>query len=64
MENFAPFVEGSAAIQNKLEPPKSQELYAILDVAMSAVLTRQDADIDKLLADAEAKANKVLAKSS
>ncbi|MFF5114375.1 ABC transporter substrate-binding protein [Streptosporangium sp. NPDC000509] len=64
VENFTPFVDGSAAIQNKLEPPKSQELYAILDVPMSAVLTRQDADIDKLLADAEAKANKVLAKSS
>ena len=29
----------------------------MLDVAMSAVLSRQDADIDKLLADAEAKAN-------
>ncbi|MBB2914423.1 multiple sugar transport system substrate-binding protein [Streptosporangium becharense] len=62
--NFAPFAQGSAAIQNKLEPPKAQELYAILDVPMSAVLTRQDADIDQLLADAEAKANKVLAASS
>ncbi|MFI7058860.1 ABC transporter substrate-binding protein [Streptosporangium canum] len=64
VEHFAPYAEASTTIQNKIEPPKAQELYAILDVAMSAVLTRQDADIDKLLADAEAKANKVLAKSS
>lgn len=63
VENFAAYAEGSAAIENWIEPPKAQELYAILDVAMSAVLTRQDADIDKLLADAESKANRVLAKS-
>jgi ABC-type glycerol-3-phosphate transport system substrate-binding protein len=63
VKNFQPYVDGSKGIENKLEPPKAQELYAILDVAMSAVLTRQDADIDKLLADAEGKANRVLAKS-
>ncbi|MCG5218531.1 extracellular solute-binding protein [Streptosporangium soli] len=64
VENFTSYVEASGTIQNKLEPPKAQELYAILDTPMSAVLTRQDANIDELLADAEAKANKVLAKSS
>ncbi|MFI6533108.1 ABC transporter substrate-binding protein [Nonomuraea sp. NPDC050547] len=63
VENFSPFVEGSAAVPPKLEPPKAQELYAILDVAMSAVLSRKDADLDKLLTDAESKANAVLAKS-
>lgn len=63
VDNFSPYVEGSAAIPPKLEPPKAQELYAILDVAMSAVLSRRDADIDKLLADAATKANAVLAKS-
>jgi multiple sugar transport system substrate-binding protein len=31
---------------------------------MSAVLTRKDADIDKLLGDAESKANKILAKNT
>jgi ABC-type glycerol-3-phosphate transport system substrate-binding protein len=61
--NFEPYVATSASIKNKLEPPKAQELYAILDVAMSAVLTRQDADVDKLLKDAESKANRVLAKA-
>ncbi len=34
----------------------------MLDVPMSAVLTRKDADIDKLLADAESKANGILAR--
>jgi ABC-type glycerol-3-phosphate transport system substrate-binding protein len=63
VKNFTPYVEGSKGIENKLEPPKAQELYAVLDVPMSAVLTRRDADIDKLLADAEAKANRILAKS-
>jgi multiple sugar transport system substrate-binding protein len=57
-------VSAQASITNKLEPPKAQELYAVLDVAMSAVLTRKDADIDKLLTDAEGKANKILAKNT
>jgi multiple sugar transport system substrate-binding protein len=64
VEHFTPYVEAQAKITNKLEPPKAQELYAVLDVAMSAVLTRKDADIDKLLSDAESKANKILAKNT
>ncbi|GAA1611412.1 ABC transporter substrate-binding protein [Kribbella karoonensis] len=64
IDNFTPYVEAQAKITNKLEPPKAQELYAVLDVAMSAVLTRKDADIDKLLSDAEAKADKILAKNT
>ncbi|MEO3813156.1 extracellular solute-binding protein [Sphaerisporangium sp. B11E5] len=64
VEHFKPYVDGSANIQFKLEPPKAQEIYAILDTAMSAVLTRQDADIDQLLSDAEKKVNNVLARSS
>ncbi|ADB30158.1 extracellular solute-binding protein family 1 [Kribbella flavida DSM 17836] len=64
VEHFAPYANAQTSITNKLEPPKAQELYAVLDVAMSAVLTRKDADIDKLLADAEAKANKILERNS
>jgi ABC-type glycerol-3-phosphate transport system substrate-binding protein len=64
VDNFAPYVAAQGTITNKLEPPKAQELYAVLDVAMSAVLTRKDADIDKLLSDAESKANKILAKNT
>ncbi|MFC6160919.1 ABC transporter substrate-binding protein [Kribbella sp. NPDC058693] len=64
VDNFAPYVAAQGNITNKLEPPKAQELYAVLDVAMSAVLTRKDADINKLLSDAESKANKILAKNA
>ena len=64
VDNFTPYVSAQGNITNKLEPPKAQELYAVLDVAMSAVLTRKDADIDKLLSDAESKANKILAKNT
>ncbi|MFI6320053.1 ABC transporter substrate-binding protein [Nonomuraea sp. NPDC050556] len=63
VENYQPYVDASANVALKMEPPKAQELYAILDVAMSAVLSRKDADIDQLLADAEKKANAILAKS-
>jgi ABC-type glycerol-3-phosphate transport system substrate-binding protein len=64
VDHFAPYVAAQSNITNKLEPPKAQELYAVLDVAMSAVLTRKDADINKLLSDAESKANKILAKNT
>jgi ABC-type glycerol-3-phosphate transport system substrate-binding protein len=64
VDHFTPYVDAQADITNKLEPPKAQELYAVLDVAMSAVLTRKDADISKLLSDAESKANKILAKNT
>ncbi|RCG32798.1 extracellular solute-binding protein [Sphaerisporangium album] len=64
VDHFKPYVEGAANIPFKLEPPKAQEIYAVLDTAMSAVLTRQDANIDQLLSDAEKKVNNILAKSS
>ncbi|MCQ4210841.1 ABC transporter substrate-binding protein [Streptomyces longispororuber] len=63
VENYEPYVESATGVALKLEPEKAQELYAVLDVAMSAVLTRENADIDKLLSDAESKANSILAKS-
>ncbi|WP_327350948.1 ABC transporter substrate-binding protein [Streptomyces sp. NBC_01304] len=61
-EYYQPYVAASGAVTPKLEPAKAQELYAVLDVAMSAVLTRENADIDKLLKDAESKANGILAR--
>ncbi|MEW5632596.1 sugar ABC transporter substrate-binding protein, partial [Streptomyces hydrogenans] len=63
VEYYQPYLEGAKNVEIKLEPAKAQELYAVLDVPMSAVLTRENADIDKLLADAEGKANTILAKS-
>ncbi len=61
VENYEPYVQAAATTPPKAEPPHAQELYAILDVVMSGVLSRKDADLDKLLADAETKANAVLA---
>ncbi|MFJ8871633.1 ABC transporter substrate-binding protein [Streptomyces sp. NPDC102473] len=62
VDYYQPYMDTSKRIELKLEPEKAQELYAVLDVPMSAVLTRKNADIDKLLADAESKANGILAR--
>ncbi|MEO3790976.1 extracellular solute-binding protein [Nonomuraea sp. B10E15] len=61
VENYDPYVRAAATIPPKAEPVHAQELYAILDVPMSGVLSREDAGIDQLLADAETKANSLLA---
>jgi len=57
--DFEPFA--SKPITIKLEPPQAQAIYAVLDGPMSAVLTDPNADINKLLSDAEAKVNTILA---
>ncbi|MEV4353811.1 extracellular solute-binding protein [Nonomuraea sp. NPDC049625] len=59
--NYAPYVQAAATIPPKAEPVHAQELYAILDVVMSGVLSRKDAGVDQLLTDAETKANSMLA---
>lgn len=59
VENFKPFMDNP--VKGKAELPKAQEIYKILDVAMSGVLTNEDADIDKLLSTAEQQVNQVLA---
>ncbi|MBM7439561.1 extracellular solute-binding protein [Streptomyces sp. HB132] len=59
VENFKAFMDNP--VQGKAEPPKAQEIYKILDNAMSAVLTNEDADIDKLLDTAEQQVDQVLA---
>ncbi|GAA1692053.1 extracellular solute-binding protein [Nonomuraea maheshkhaliensis] len=61
VENYASYVQAAGTIPPKAEPVHAQELYAVLDVPMSGVLSRKEADIDQLLADAETKANSVLA---
>ncbi|MER5986667.1 extracellular solute-binding protein [Streptomyces sp. NPDC001787] len=57
--NFKTFMDNPVA--GKAEPPKAQEIYKILDNVMSGILTNEDADIDKLLATAEAQVNQILA---
>jgi ABC-type glycerol-3-phosphate transport system substrate-binding protein len=60
-ENFAPFQAAVAQIPLKLEPPLAQQIYAVLDVPMQKVLTDRNANIDRLLADAETQVNGILA---
>lgn len=59
VEDFAPFENNPVPV--KVEPPNAQAIYAVLDAAMSAVLTDKNANIDELLKTAEGKANQVLA---
>jgi multiple sugar transport system substrate-binding protein len=61
VENYRSYVDGLADMDKKIEPPNAQQVYAALDNVMQGVLTNQDADIDKLLADAETKVNSALA---
>jgi multiple sugar transport system substrate-binding protein len=56
--NYATFVQ--ANIPLKVEPPAAQQIYAVLDTAMQAVLTQKDANIDQLLAEAEKQVNTIL----
>jgi multiple sugar transport system substrate-binding protein len=50
-----------AVLPGKLEPPQAQQIYSVLDGPMSAVLTNRNADVDKLLKDASAKIDQILA---
>lgn len=56
--NFKPF--DSNPVTGKSEPPNAQEIYKVLDNAMSAVLTDQNANIDQVLAKADSQVNQVL----
>jgi multiple sugar transport system substrate-binding protein len=59
--NYDSYVQAAGTIPPKAEPLHAQELYAILDVPMSGVLSRKEANVDQLLTDAETKANSMLA---
>lgn len=62
LANFKPWLDGTPSLELRPEPPvAAQKLYAILDPVVQAVLTNRDADIDALLAKAEADANTMLA---
>jgi ABC-type glycerol-3-phosphate transport system substrate-binding protein len=60
-ENFALFEATPVPIKG--EPKNAQAIYAVLDSAMSAVLTKPDANIDELLKTADTKVNQLLASS-
>lgn len=60
-DQMAPFIEGIWDQTPVGEPKgKTQEIYALLDTVVQAVLTDQNADIDQLLADANAQAQTLL----
>ena len=59
--NYAPFEQALPGIPLVLEPPKAQQIYAVLDTAMAKVLTQKDADIDALLSDAARQVDSLLA---
>ncbi|MFE9764051.1 ABC transporter substrate-binding protein [Streptomyces sp. NPDC005808] len=63
VENYQTFLDGSESLDKKIEPPQAQQIYSVLDGAVSAVLTKKDADIDKLLSDASGKIDSILARS-
>ncbi len=53
-ENYAGYLDTVETVPLLPEPPvKAQELYASLDPVVQAVLTRQDADVDQLLGQAQ-----------
>jgi multiple sugar transport system substrate-binding protein len=59
VEDFAAFENNPVPV--KVEPANAQAIYAVLDSAMSAVLTDRNANIDQLLKTAEGKVNQLLA---
>jgi multiple sugar transport system substrate-binding protein len=62
VENYQAFLDGNQSLQMKIEPPQAQQIYSVLDGAVSAVLTKKDANIDQLLKDASGKIDSILAR--
>ncbi|MEU6351479.1 extracellular solute-binding protein [Streptomyces sp. NPDC047072] len=60
--NYQAFLNGNQSLAMKIEPPHAQQIYSVLDGAVSAVLTKKDADIDQLLKDASGKIDGILAR--
>lgn len=62
VDNYQAFLDGNQDLEMKIEPPRAQQIYSVLDSAVSSVLTKKDADIDKLLSDASGKIDSILAR--
>ncbi|WP_447034955.1 ABC transporter substrate-binding protein [Streptomyces sp. DSM 118878] len=61
--NYQAFMDSAPNVPGVIEPPKAQEVYAVLDSAMQSVLTKKGTDIDALLDDAEKKVNAIYSAS-
>jgi multiple sugar transport system substrate-binding protein len=60
---FKAYIDSTTSLKLLPEPvKKGQEVYALLDPVVQQVLTKKDADIDKLLADAASKIDARLAR--
>lgn len=60
-QNYAAYFATAQTLALVPEPPtKAQETYGTLDTVVQAVLTRQDADIDALLKDAQRKVQAII----
>ncbi|KAA6212147.1 extracellular solute-binding protein [Streptomyces albofaciens JCM 4342] len=59
VRNYQPFMDAAPHVPGVVEPPEAQQVYAVLDTVMQAVLTREDADIDALLAAAEKRVDQI-----
>lgn len=60
-ENYALYLSTADTLPLVTEPSaKAQETYALLDTVVQAVLTREDADIPALLADAQTQAQAII----
>ncbi|WP_328323712.1 extracellular solute-binding protein [Kribbella sp. NBC_00382] len=63
VQQFQGYIDSTKTLKLLPEPSnKGQEVYALLDPVVQQVLTKKDADIDKLLADASAKIDARLAR--
>ncbi len=63
VENYQAFLDGNQKLEMKIEPPHAQQLYSVLDGLVSAVLTKEDANVDQLLKDASGKIDGILSRS-
>lgn len=62
LEHFRPWLEGTPSLTLRPEPAvQAQQVYAVLDTVVQAVLTDRDASVDDLLAKAETDVNAKLA---
>lgn len=63
VKQFQGYIDSTKSLKLLPEPPnKGQEVYALLDPVVQQVLTKKDADIDKLLTDAASKIDARLAR--
>ncbi|RKN37868.1 ABC transporter substrate-binding protein [Streptomyces hoynatensis] len=57
VEHVSSFMDAAPSIPGRIEPPRAQEVYAVLDNVMQGVLTERNADVGALLDEAEEQVN-------